>query len=320
MATRSLAASRVRPLTFPGLLVAIAVAVIALPTAASGALSSPTASTVVAANSTTYTDSTGENPAAPDITTIVVSNDDAGMISFRVNVPNRPTLGQDMLIDIFVDSDNNSATGSPDFAGVDYVMELVRGEINLFRWDGTDFTRRFGDPSAVTLSFSYQNGITVRISAAELGNTKRFRFFVIVESGCVVDPITGNLDCANSVADIAPGGGAGLYPYTVNIAKPTLVVRRVTTTPAAPVAGKPFTMRLVAARSDTGAVLQNGRVTCVGRIGSARLQVQAAQVTGGAAVCTWLIPKTAKGKTFRGSTAVVFEGLRASRSISRKIH
>ncbi len=309
-----------RPLTFPGLLVAIAVAVIALPTAASGALSSPTASTVVAANSTTYTDSTGENPAAPDITTIVVSNDDAGMISFRVNVPNRPTLGQDMLIDIFVDSDNNSATGSPDFAGVDYVMELVRGEINLFRWDGTDFTRRFGDPSAVTLSFSYQNGITVRISAAELGNTKRFRFFVIVESGCVVDPITGNLDCANSVADIAPGGGAGLYPYTVNIAKPTLVVRRVTTTPAAPVAGKPFTMRLVAARSDTGAVLQNGRVTCVGRIGSARLQVQAAQVTGGAAVCTWLIPKTAKGKTFRGSTAVVFEGLRASRSISRKIH
>ncbi len=322
MATRSLAASRVRPLTSPGLLVAIAVAVIALPTVASGALPSGAASpTLVAANSTIYTDSTGENPAAPDITTIVVSNDDAGQISFRVNVPNRPTLGQDMVINVWVDTDSNAATGDPDLAGVDYVMQLVRGEINLYRWDGTGFTRRFGDPSAVTLSFSYQGGITVRISAAELGNTKGFRFFVEVVSGLAVDAMTGQLYCPSPPCpdDIAPGGGAGLYPYTVSVARPTLVVRRVTTTPATPVAGKPFTMRLVAARSDTGAVLQNGRVTCIGRIGSARLQVQAARVTGGAAVCSWLIPKTATGKTFRGSTAVVFEGLRASRSISRKI-
>jgi len=318
--TRSLAASRVRPLTSPGLLLAIATAAIALPTVAAGALPSGKASpTLVAANSTTYQDSTGENPAAPDITTIVVSNNDAGLVSFRVNVPNRPTLGQDMLIEIWVDTDSNTATGDPDLAGVDYVMQLVRGEINLYKWDGTDFTRRFGDPSAVTLSFSYQGGITVRISAAELGNTKSFRFFVVVVSACVVDPVTGALDCANSVDDVAPGGGAGLFPYTVSIAKPTLVVRRVTTTPAAPVAGKPFTLRLTAARSDTGAVLQNGRVTCVGRVGNVRLRAQSAGVTGGAAVCTWLIPKNAKGKTFRGSTKVAFEGLAASTSISRKI-
>ncbi len=320
MGTRSLAASRVRPLTSPGLLIAIAVAVIALPTVASGALPSGTATpTLVAANSTTFTDSTGENPLAPDITTIVVSNDDAGQISFRVNVPNRPTLGQDMVINVWVDTDTNAATGDPEIAGVDYVMQLVRGEINLYRWDGTGFTRRFGDPSAITLSFAYQGGITVRISAAELGNTKRFRFFVEFVSGCVVDPVTGNLDCTDAVEDIAPGGGAGLYPYEVKTARPTLVVRRVTTTPATPVAGKPFTMRLTAARSDTGAVLQNGRVTCIGRAGTTRLRAQAARVTGGAAVCTWLIPKTATGKTFRGTTTVAFEGLRATRSISRKI-
>jgi len=315
----------VRPLTSPGLVLAIATAVVALPTVAAGALPSGTASpTLVAANSTTFTDSTGENPDAPDITTIVVSNDDTGTISFRVNIPNRPTLGQDMIFEIWVDSDNNTATGSPDLAGVDYVMQLVRGEINLYRWDGTGFTRRFGDPSAVTLSFAYQGGITVRISANELGNTKRFRFFVDVVSGIAFDPVTGDPYCPTAPTpcpdDIAPGGGAGLYPYEVKITRPTLVVKKLTTTPATPVAGKPFTMRLTAARSDTGAVLQNGRVTCIGRIGNVRLRVQAAQVTGGAAVCTWLIPKTAKGKTFRGSTKVVFEGLGASRSISRKIH
>jgi hypothetical protein len=42
-------------------------------------------------------------------------------------------------------------------------------------------------------------------------------------------------------------------------------------------------------------------------------------VQGGAVVCTWLIPANAKGRTFRGSVTVVFEGLRASRSFSARI-
>jgi len=273
----------------------------------------------VAANSQSYQDSTGEDALAPDITTLVVSNDDAGIVSFRVNVPNRPTLGQDMLFELWVDSDNNAATGSPEVGGADYVMQLVRGEVSLYKWDGTDYTRRFGDPSAVTLNFSYQTGLTVRISASELGNTKAFKFFAVAISGLVVDPVTGDLDGTNSKADVAPGGGVGLFPYTVNIAKPTLVVRGLATTPAAPKGGKTFTMRMTAARSDTGAVLQNGRVTCVGRAGTARLRAQLARVQGGAVVCTWLIPANAKGKTFRGSVTVVFEGLSASRSISRRI-
>src|SRR5919108_2579311 len=71
----------------------------------------------VAANTTTYQDSTGENPAAPDITTVVVSNNDAGMITFRINIPNRAQLDRDMLVDLFVDSDNNPATGDPELFG-----------------------------------------------------------------------------------------------------------------------------------------------------------------------------------------------------------
>ena len=298
-----------------GFALAVGASLVALPTAAAA----PTESAFVAANSATFQDSTGEDPAAPDITTIVVSNDDAGILTFRVNVPNRPALGQDMLFEIWVDTDNNPVTGDPDLGGADYVMQLVRGEISLYRWDGADYTRRFGDPSAVTLNFSYQAGVTLRISSAELGNTKTFKFFVVAVSGLVVDPVTGDLDGANSKSDVAPGGGVGLYPFTVSIAKPTLVVRRVTTTPRAPRAGKTFTMRMTAARSDTGAVLQNGRVTCVGRVGTARLRAQLARVQGGAVVCTWLIPAKAKGKTFRGSVTVVFEGLRASRSLSRRI-
>jgi len=311
----------VRSLTRPGLLLSIVVAVVALPTVASGAFSSPAAPEAVAANSTSYQDSSGENPAAPDITTLTVSNTDAGMLSFRVNVPNRPAFGQDMLIVLFVDADNNSATGDPDplGQGVDYVVEIFGGEAALFRWDGTNFTRRAGDPPATSLIFTYQGGITINISTAELGNTKALKFNVLVFSGITVDPTTSDLDFTNAVGDIAPAAGAGLYQYEVKITPPTLVVRSLKPTPKNPTAGRPFTLKLVAARSDTNAVVQNGRVTCVGRIGNARLRAQVQRVQGGAATCTWNLPPTAKGKTFRGSVAVVFEGLRASQAYSGKV-
>ena len=308
-----------RPLTRPGLIVAIALAVVALPTVASGAFSSPGAPQAIAANTMNYQDSSGENAAAPDITTLTVSNTDAGQLTFRVNIPNRPTLDQGTLLEIWVDSDNNVSTGSPDSGGADYVMQLVQGEINLYRWDGTDYTRRLGDPPAVTLNFAYQGGVTVRISSAELGNTKVFKFFVVMVTGCTVDPTTEELDCVNALADVAPGGGSGLYQYDVKITPPTLVVRSLKPTPRNPTAGRTFTLRLVAARSDTNAVVQNGRVTCVGRVGNARLRAQVQRVVGGAATCTWNLPATAKGKTFRGSVRVAFEGLRASQAYSKKV-
>ncbi len=305
-----------RPLTRPGLLVAIAVAVVALPTVASGAFSAPQAP---AANSTTYTDSSGENAAAPDITTLTVSNTDAGVIQFRVAIPNRAQFTADMLLLLFVDTDANPQTGDPEELGADYVIELFGGEASLFRWDGTGFTRRAGDPPATSLIFSYQAGVTVTISAAELGNTKKFGFSFIAISGITIDPATQDLDFTNAVGDIAPAANAGLYQYEVKITPPTLVVRSLKPTPRIPIAGRSFTLRLVAARSDTNAVVQNGRVACIGRVGNTRVRAQVQRVVGGAATCTWNLAPGAKGKTFRGSVAVVFEGLRASQGYSGKV-
>jgi hypothetical protein len=293
---------------------AVAALVVVLP-AAAGALSQ--GASAAAANSRTYNDSTGENPAAPDITTIVVSNTDAGMVSFKVNVPNRAQLGQDMFAVLYVDTDANVQTGSPDDGGADYAIELFRGEVQLYKWDGTGFTRRFGDPPSITLSYGYQAGVTFRISASELGNTKRLNFYVIVVSGVTYDPTTGEPDFTNAVADVAPAGN--LFPYQVITAKPTLVVRRLFTSPKLPTAGKQFSLKVTAARSDTNAVIRNGRVTCVGRVGKAPLRARVARVVSGAVTCTWLIPKNAKGKRFRGTATVVFEGLRATRSFTARI-
>ena len=316
--TRIYPDASVRPLTRPGLVVASVSVLLALPTIASGALSTASAP---ASNSTTYQDSTGESANAPDITTVTLSNDDTRMITFRIAIPNRQQFSQDMELDVFVDTDNNATTGDAEFVpGADYVIQYYRGEAALFKWDGTDFTRSFGNPPAVTLSTSYAGGVaTIRISADELGNTKVLRALIFAISGIVVDPVTGAEDYTNVEVDTAPNYGIGFYPFEVKVTPATLVAKRFTAVPARPAAGKPFTLRLVAARSDTGAVVQNGRVTCVGRIGNARLRATVARVVAGAATCTWNIPATAKGKSFRGSVAIVFEGLRAAQAYSNRV-
>jgi hypothetical protein len=273
----------------------------------------------VAANTTTYQDSTGENPAAPDITTVVVSNNDAGMITFRINIPNRAQLDRDMLVDLFVDSDNNPATGDPELFGADYALELILGDIALFKWDGENFTRRPGDPPSTSLLYAYNGGVSINISSTELGNTKAFGFATIVLSGLVIDDVTGDIDFTKAVGDAAPAPDAGLFKFEVKTAPAKLEVQKVTHAPARPNAGKAFSLKMTVARSDTGAVLQGGRVTCVGRVGTARLRATTARVVNRVVTCTWTIPAKASGKTFRGSVTVVFEGLKATRSFSSKI-
>jgi hypothetical protein len=311
----------VRAVRSRGLLGAIALSGVALgfgllAVSASGAPSAPSA---LAANSVTYNDSTGEDALAPDITSIVASNSDAGILTFRVNVPNRPQLTRDVAAVIFVDSDANASTGDPDSLGADYAIELILGEAILFRWDGTGFTARPGDPPQASLAYTWSGGVTITISAAELGNTRKLNFSVIVISGIVEDSTTGALDFTNAKRDFAPGGFAGVFPYEVKIGRPSIVVRRFATAPAKPAAGKPFSLRLRAARSDTGAAIRGGRVTCVGRVGASALRAQTARFVGSEAVCGWKIPPNAAGKTFRGSITIVFEGLRSTRTFSGRI-
>ena len=62
-------------------------------------------------NNVTFPDAVSEDGAAPDITTVRVSNDDTGVITFRANVPNRPTLTDDMRVYVNVDADSDTTTG-----------------------------------------------------------------------------------------------------------------------------------------------------------------------------------------------------------------
>jgi hypothetical protein len=275
-----------------------------------------------AENTQTYQDSVGEgsgDPTVPDITTTTVSNDDAGMITFKVDIPNVPQLTRDVLVDMLVDTDSNPATGDPQSLGADYAIELFLGEVSLFKWDGTNFTRRVGDPPATTLVYSWSSGPTIKISAAELGNTKKFGFDVLVVNGLVVDDTTGNIDWTNAKSDVAPAFSSGLYSYEVKVAPAQLVFKSLSMSPARPKEGKPFKVLMSATRSDTGAAISGGEVACTARAGTKAVKVKSAKFVGTRAVCIFQVPPKTKGKMLRGKITMTFEGKKLARPFSAKI-
>ena len=224
-----------RPLTRPGLLVAIAVAVVALPTVASGAFSSPTAG--------------GDHGEQHVVSGLVgresrrAGHHDAHGLEHRrgshlrsgSTIPNRATA--DAGHAARCSSSTATPTRRPAIPSRSARTTSSRSSAVRQRSSagtGRDFTRRAGDPPATSLIFGYQGGVTITISAAELGNTKKFGFAVIAISGVAIDPTTGDIDFTNAVADVAPASGAGLYQYEVKITPPTLVVKSLKPTPKNP--------------------------------------------------------------------------------------
>jgi hypothetical protein len=292
------------------LLLAITAALLAvLPGAAFGKTSH------ASVNSQTYADSTGEDPNAPDITSVAVSNDDAGLITFKVNISNRPALTPDMSIQIFLDSDQNPATGDAQFAGADYVLELDPGSIALFQWNGSDYVAA---ASQTSVTFGYDaTGATMRVNANDLNKSKGFNFVAFAVSGIAVDA-NGNPDFTNVHFDAAPDAGHGLFNYKV-IQKLTVSVAAFTTSPKPAKSGKNFSAGLAANESDTNGPVTSGTIACNATIGLKHVTPLGKSLKNGIAVCVWHLPATAKGKTIRGTVALTVQGVKVTRSFSAKI-
>jgi hypothetical protein len=273
------------------------------------------------ANSVSFQDSRGEDPQGPDITTVTASNDNTGLISFKIDVPNQAQLSGEKLVDILVDADNNKASGDQDplNQGADYAIELFQQQANLYQWDGQTYSRSAAGPSQATLIFADSaTGPTISINASELGGTKKFNFNVTVISGLKFDD-SGNLDFSGAHADFAPDLGHGLYPFEVKVAPLKLLAKNFKRSPSRPRAGAAFTMSMTAVRNDTGAAIQGGTVNCGAKAGGATLAARVHRFAGTRAMCTWQIPASARGKAFRGSITVVFEGKKVTKTFSSSI-
>jgi hypothetical protein len=287
-------------------LVALGLALIALPTAALGS------SARSASNSQTFTDSVGEDANSPDITSVVLTNDDNGNLTVKINISNRPAFTSDMLFLVFLDTDMNSATGDPQSGGADYAVQIEPGLDGLFKWSGSDYT----GVDAPSLNYAYDStGLTFHVSAQDLGNTKAFRFAVLAFSGITTDA-QGNPDFTNAHHDQAPD--TGLFTYQV-LTKLKLSVTAFSTAPHPARAGKNFAALLAVDESDTGGPVTSGTVSCNATIGTKHLSAVHA-LANGIAGCVWHIPKKkVKGKFIRGSITFTLKGVTVKRTFSAKI-
>jgi Tol biopolymer transport system component len=147
-------------------------------------------------NAQTFADPAEDSGNAPDITTVTVSNDGSGTITFQVTVPNRSALASGDQIVIGVDADRNQATGSS--GGLDYAIELGASGATLLCLGGSNPVAA----TAPTLSSSFTAGVlAVAIHRSDLNETSGFDF-----------KIASTGDGGATVGDEAPNSG-GFWSY-----------------------------------------------------------------------------------------------------------
>lgn len=184
-----------------------------------------------AANSTAYADPAGDctsasAPTVPvttcDIQSVNVSNDDDGLITFEIGIPGSPTLAEDMEIVVFIDSDQNAATGTS-ASGSDYAIDYWTNAadpakpvfVALFKLSATGMTAVSPQPDSLEASYT-SGAATLTIGAAALGSSSGLDFYARAYSGLTYDSTTGsptNYDTAPS--DDAPNTAMWRYKIVV---------------------------------------------------------------------------------------------------------
>lgn len=257
------------------------------------------------AGSSTYVDSTGEAGAAPDIGSVVVSNDNAGKVSFAVAFANSSGLSPAELVLVSIDSDRNPATGTT-ASGFDYAVAYISGSSAIVRWDATAQQFAIAPKNTLTTGWSGST-LTFAVSTAELGATTGFRFGVLADA---------NPDDPAAPVDVAPDRGRELWSYDVKLA-PTLAITGLDCTPEPAVAGRKLTGRATVAvtRSGVPEVLPStAKVTWKATFGKVRLTPLATKSASGVLTSTWKLPATVKAKVVRVTVTVTTEGVTISKT------
>jgi hypothetical protein len=158
-----------------------------------------------ASNSSPYADGAADAPAAaPDLTAVHVSNDDAGNVVFRISIPNRAALAYTDLVSVFVDADGKTGTGcARGTFGAEYALDVlsdrfVFGRCLLGSWDFSERPASFGG------SFTGST-LTLKANRRDLGAASRFDFRIGAASATGTDP----------AFDFAPDIGTSPWSYQV---------------------------------------------------------------------------------------------------------
>jgi hypothetical protein len=252
-----------------------------------------------------FPDPSDDEDAAPDITSVRVSDAKRGWVTFAITMPNYAALPAEALLIVFIDADSNRRTGDD---GAEFRLSVVEGEVSLERWDVRSRSWRADRRPTRARVRSATNVVSVDVHVSELGNTARFGFSLVsADVSAAAQAILA--------VDFAPEE-SGFWSYTLaNKPALALVVTRRIVSAARPRAGEPFTVGLAVARSDTRRPIASGSVTCKVQVAGKKVPAMG-QVRGGVGRCTFDVPATARGATVRGTITVRSGGKTVSASFA----
>jgi hypothetical protein len=255
-----------------------------------------------------FPDPAGDHDAAPDISSIRVTDAKNGWVSFAIATPNYVTLPAESLVGISIDADNVRGTGD---AGADVRITLVGGEFELERWSAN--AKRWVSDSSPTRVRSRNTGgvVTIDVHRSELGGRPRLGFSVV----------TADINSAASSIlgfDLAPDDARFFtYAFTYKAAL-TLESTGLSSSPSQPRAGKPVVLSLAVQRSDTGRGIASGTIAC--RVLLNDMSVPAkGSVAHGSGRCALVLPASAKGKLLHGTITVRSSGSSVARNFRYRV-
>ena len=283
----------------------IVVAVAALATSvASGASRGAASPHAVLGASTTYTDPAGDANGGPDVTTITVTNDDAGTVTMVVSVALPSGSLMQVLIDTNVDGLPDRYLGAFSL-GSGFLVQAASKTDPLMAFVGS--LALSGTDTTATLSFA----------ASEVGIKQAFTFAITTQA---------TLD-QGDFSDFAGHFRYGLTTTpppatTTPAATPEAAVKPVigapVTRPAYPQAGKRFTVSFPVVRSDGGAPLTNGTMICDPSV-AGKVITHAESFKNGTAKLSFVVPKTAKGKALKVRLTIKSGGQSATKVATFKV-
>ena len=143
---------------------------------AGAALALAIVGTALAANSGSFLDEVGDARPAPDIRRVSVANDDAGVVTIRVELADRTTLAAEDNVTVGIDADQNPETGSVLY-GVDFALDLVGANASFLRPSPDGFLAESASPASFQAS-SGDGAATFTFKATEVGMTPTSGFGV----------------------------------------------------------------------------------------------------------------------------------------------
>lgn len=255
------------------------------------ALSAVTPQQALGATPASYADGPRDAArGAPELTTVVVSNDDAGAIRFRINVANQPRLARDASLALFLDTDRNPGTGDPLSLGADFrfVLDGASQTFEFAHWDGTRFDP---SPPSDTVEVWYWSGVSITINRSELGGTAALAFWARAGG-------------AGRASDAAPDHGTWAYDLVSGGTNPPDIDSfSYRVRPAAPRAGATWHLEVDRVRlTGTGAAARPDRWSCTATLGGRPFR------GSGPGRCTFRLPPGSRGKRLAVTMTVAYQG------------